>query len=132
MLSLIHYDYIVIMNQHQQLIIRKFIMNIQTILNVINDRKSSSRLLKNDVKIVQTEHGHLMYGPEAAQVYVARALVKEYNKTRPEGKPALRIALQGRLGKNNPSAHKYRNQYVTRILLSDAQSAGVYVWERTD
>ena len=106
-------------------------MNIQTILDVVNDRKSSSRLLKNDVKLVQTEHGHIMYGPEAAQVHIARALVKEYNANRTEGQPALRIALQGRLGKNNPNAHKYRGQYVPRVLLSDAQSAGVYVWSRT-
>ena len=107
-------------------------MNIQTILDVVNNRKASSRLLKNDVQLVQTEHGHLMYGPEAAKVHIARALVKEYNKSRPEGTPALRIALQGRLGKNNPNAHKYRGQYVTRILLGDAQRAGVYVWERID
>lgn len=107
-------------------------MNIQTILDVVNNRKSSSRLLKNDVQLVQTEHGHIMYGPEAAQVHIARALVKEYNKNRPEGHHALRIALQGRLGKNNPNAHKYRGQSVTRIRLSDAQSAGVYVWPRID
>lgn len=107
-------------------------MNIQTILDVVNNRKSSSRLLKNDVKLVQTVHGHLMYGPEAAQVHIARALVKEYNANRAEGQQALRIALQGRLGKNNPNAHKYRGQCVTRILLSDAQSAGVYVWPRND
>lgn len=107
-------------------------MNIQTILAVAFDYNSSARLLKNDVKLVQTEHGHIMYGPEAAQVHIARALVKEYNKNRPEGHPALRIALQGRLGKNNPNAHKYRGQYVPRVLLSDAQSAGVYVWPRNN
>lgn len=106
-------------------------MNIQTILAAAFD-SNSARLLKNDVQLVQTEHGHLMYGPEAAQVYHARALVKEYNKNRPEGHHALRIALQGRLGKNNPNAHKYRGQAVTRIHLSDAQSAGVYVWTRTE
>ena len=105
-------------------------MNIQTILAAAFD-SNSARLLKNDVQLVQTEYGHHMYGPEAAQVYHARALVKEYNKNRPEGHYALRIALQGRLGKNNPNAHKYRGQTTTRILLSDAQSAGVYVWIRT-
>ena len=107
-------------------------MNIQTILDVVNNRKTSARLLKNDVGIVQTEHGHIMYGPEAAKVHVARALVKEYNANRAEGQPALRIALQGRLGKQNPNAHKYRGQHCTRIPLNEAQSAGVYVWPRND
>ena len=106
-------------------------MNIQTILAAAFD-SNSARLLKNDVQLVQTEHGHLMYGPEAAQVYHARALVKEYNKNRPEGHHALRIALQGRLGKNNPNAYKYKNQAGGRVLLSDAVCAGVYVWTRND
>ena len=106
-------------------------MNIETILAAANNR-TSSRLLKNDVTLVQTAEGHVMIGPEASEVHQARALVKQYNKHRLNGTPALRVALQGRLGKNNPNAHKYRGQYVTRILLGDSQRAGVYVWTRTD
>jgi hypothetical protein len=49
------------------------------------------------------------------------------------GERPLRIKLQGRLGKNNPAAEKYRNgRYDSHqsIYLEDAQTADVYVYTR--
>lgn len=49
------------------------------------------------------------------------------------GERPLRIKLQGRLGKNNPAAPKYRTgEYDSyqSIYLEDAQTADVYVYTR--
>jgi len=43
-----------------------------------------------------------------------------------------RVCLKARLGKNNPAASKYRNQWIQSIRLEDAQRIDVYIWERCE
>lgn len=51
--------------------------------------------------------------------------------TRAPSKPVLwRVCLKARLGKKNPAAAKYKNQWVKSIKLEDAARIDVYVQRR--
>ena len=103
-------------------------MDIQTLLKAA--RGSASTYLFNvNVKNV---NGHVVLLGEAGdKVRHARELATEYNKNRSPSERAIRIALNGRMGKNNPNAYKYAGRKnPLRVLLEDAQYAGVYVWYR--
>lgn len=64
-----------------------------------------------------------------------RMHVRRVNKEEHLG-PKIYTKLQGRLGENNPNAHKYRHggKYGSHqcIRLADAQTADLYVYERAD
>lgn len=58
---------------------------------------------------------------------VTRELKQEFPIT---GKIHLRLKLQGRLGKSNPAAEKYKQNGYQSINLIDATTADVYVYGR--
>ena len=44
----------------------------------------------------------------------------------------IKVSANGRLGKNNPNASKYRGRYNYRVKLKDAERADIYVHTVTD
>jgi hypothetical protein len=58
---------------------------------------------------------------------VARKL--QYSGVR-ENPIVWRVCLKGRLGKNNPAAAKYKDQWIQSIKLEDATRIDVYVQRR--
>ena len=44
----------------------------------------------------------------------------------------IKVSANGRLGKNNPNAYKYRGRYTYRVKLEDAERADIYVHTVTD
>ena len=44
----------------------------------------------------------------------------------------IKVSANGRLGKDNPNAYKYRGRYNYRVKLEDAERADIYVHTVTD
>jgi len=93
-------------------------------------RKSSSYLFTADVLCVSEMQ-------EIERVRKAIAITNTFirdNAKRTGNKKLItyRVCLKARLGKNNPAASKYRNQWIKSIKLEDAQRIDVYIWERRE
>ena len=93
---------------------------------------------------VEMENGKPV-GNDAILVNAFREKITEQNKNRPKGANRKYVKLQGRLGKDNPNAIKYRRRpnmnvplnidyYYSHqaIRLPDAKTADVYVYTRWD
>ncbi len=92
--------------------------------------KSSSYLFTADVLCVSEMQ-------EIERVRKAIAITNTFirdNAKRTGNKKLItyRVCLKARLGKNNPAASKYRNQWIKSIKLEDAQRIDVYIWERCE
>lgn len=46
---------------------------------------------------------------------------------RPKTADRFRVVLKGRLGENNPNAHKYKGKYIYSIKKADAAHFDVYI-----
>jgi len=55
---------------------------------------------------------------------------RRWGEPEPKAPTLHRVSLKGRLGKNNPSAAKYRGRYHYHVAMVDAQRIDVYIHER--